>query len=363
MTKLTHFLLTGSILAMACTTSVCSVFAAEGMTEAAQAMTEIQEVTEAAEVPEEKKSSFLDTLSGGLDSLSGALDSLSGKVGSLSDSLSEGDVSLDKLFGEGGVLQGVLPEGTSLDGLLGSAEKYLKGADGKVSEAVKDALGKVKSLDDQADLSALGGYVETLLGQVLGSGAGAKAPSDASPDYLEEIFRKYENVREAEKAYIRERNAGIMDPGDVQIVTITSIWDNTDQEQEDTMALSYVTQNNYTKDEEDTLRFLDSASDAVFFTLQEEEDGSYTVTDARFSEDGEAYTASLEAFCDEIGIPLEDCMSTIQFSESMAVYDLQQYLEEHPEFKGIEYEGEVYTADGLNTLQDEILNELFGEAE
>lgn len=47
----------------------------------------------------------------------------------------------------------------------------------------------------------------------------------------------------------------------------------------------------------------------------------------------------------------------------MVLYDLEKYLEEHPDVKGIEFEGEIRTAEELDEIMITRMNELYDEAE
>jgi hypothetical protein len=183
-----HMLLTGTMMTMIAATSVSSVFAAESSTESVketQAATEAKEAQAATEAREEQGtqkaqdgkggllgalSDGVGALSGGLDSLSDTLDSWSGKL----ESLPEGKEALDGLFGKGGILEGVLPEGTDLDGLIGSVKERIADADGKVANALEDVREKVENAAGSIDLDTVNGYVGSLLGQVVGAGAGAE---------------------------------------------------------------------------------------------------------------------------------------------------------------------------------------------
>jgi hypothetical protein len=165
----------------------------------------------------------------------------------------------------------------------------------------------------------------------------------------------------SESAGAGNENAESMDPGDVQIVTNICIWEDADLDKEEIKVLAKIDQNNYTQNDKNELDFLSGAGDVVLFTLHAEDDGSYSVTDARFAEDGEGYLSSIEAFCDEVGTPLEDCMQTIDFADVMVLYDLEEYLNQHPDIKGIEYAGEVVDLEGLKTAQDNLLDLLLSE--
>jgi len=61
--------------------------------------------------------------------------------------------------------------------------------------------------------------------------------------------------------------------------------------------------------------------------------------------------------CSETGTSLDECLEDIEFADAMMVYDLETYLENHPEVAGIEYDGEIRTAEELDELWIEKFNE------
>ncbi|MBQ6321378.1 MAG: hypothetical protein IJI24_00765, partial [Lachnospiraceae bacterium] len=161
---------------------------------------------------------------------------------------------------------------------------------------------------------------------------------------LEAIMEISESIKDAQKQYILDHNADVLEPGDVQIVSNGSIYMD-EFTPEDTQIINFadMIQTNYRLDEENHLLLIGEAEDVVLFTHQKDEEGNYPVVEAVFAEDGEAYTSSLEEMCVKAGISLDECLESITFAEAIAPIDLQHYMQEHPEITGIEYQGEIRT--------------------
>ena len=106
----------------------------------------------------------------------------------------------------------------------------------------------------------------------------------------------------------------------------------------------------------DSLKQLGSARDTMLFTLETTEDGTLFVKDVKGTEDGENYAASLEALCEAYGTTSDDYEYLLILSEFDDVFDLVQYLDEHPEYERIEYMGELHTRDELNQISDKVFD-------
>jgi len=97
--------------------------------------------------------------------------------------------------------------------------------------------------------------------------------------------------------------------------------------------------------------------DAVVDAVKNEAGSLDAETLKEYAEDGENYMPSIEAMCSETGTSLDECLEDIEFADAMMVYDLETYLENHPEVAGIEYDGEIRTAEELDELWIEKFNE------
>ena len=272
---------------------------------------------------------------------------------------------LQSLFGDGGVLADVLPEGTDIDaivdsvdvdGIVNTISEQLDQADSDLSAIVDNVIEKVQSEAGDLNPDALTEYTEGLLGML----AGVFGENDS--DDLEELFRIHSDLREQEKMIILNRNAELMDPGDVQLVTISFIHED-DYSLDEIRVLSCIDQNNFSIDEENQMWLTGASQDVILFTHQKDENGNYPVKDASYAEDGENFGPSIEPFCEEVGADFDQCIETTELNKAMAVYDMKTYLDEHPDIKGIEYQGELRTSEELEEIWSGMLNDLYPEPE
>ena len=269
--------------------------------------------------------------------------------------------AVKSLFGAGGPLFGVLPEGTNIDEMVGTSREQMGQADQEIRQVLDEVAEKAQndSIDPNVQQDTLEEYAEALLERILGSADFEK--DDPLPfASLDEYLEVYDGIKNLEDDYIRERNAGSMEAGDVQIVASNSLADE-EIDEDQARRLACVIQNNYRMDEENQLRLVSSSEDVVLFTHQKDQDGNYLVTDAVFAEKGDNYESSIQALNLEMDDPSDELQEDLEASRIMVAYDLKEYLEEHPEVKGIEFEGEIRTAEELDEIMIDRLSKLYEE--
>ena len=74
---------------------------------------------------------------------------------------------------------------------------------------------------------------------------------------------------------------------------------------------------------------------------------------------------SLETLYEESGLvdSFDDVLQSLEVSREMVLIDLMQYMEDHPEITGIEFEGGIRTKEGLTEiLSDNLLKLADAEA-
>ena len=270
---------------------------------------------------------------------SGILDTLLGEEG-----------IAGQLFGEGGLLEGELPEGTDVDGMIDTLMGQLDEADSEIAQVA--GSDKAKEEYGSLDLDSLEEILTPVLGQLLTGGADLGDMGDLEGIDIEKLFAQGDMARELATDYILDKNADTLESGDVQIVDV--IYEEMGLSQEFPY-LTYVQQYNYTEDDEHQLHYLCGSADLLLMTLQEEEDGSLTALDAQVVE--EDYETFLQEFCAD-DTP-EDCLESIEFSKAYSPYTLAKYLEDHPEYTGLEYDGEMHTAEELNDIASDQLLVLY----
>ena len=264
---------------------------------------------------------------------------------------------ISALFGEGGPLSEVLPEGTDIDTMIGTAKEQLSEADKEIAGIVDKVAGAIEEEVGSIDADVLKKYAGELVGQFIGDADLGDLGALGDIGLVEDYFAMYECMNESEEAYIIDHNADLLDQADVQFVANNHIYRD-DIDADPIRSMHYMTEFTYRADEENQLWFVSGASDVVLFMHANDLEGGCPVIEASFSEDGENYMPSIEAMCEELGITVEEAMDSIDFAEVMLPYDLEQFLNEHPEYVGIEYDGEIRGAEELDTIFNERLDEL-----
>ena len=266
---------------------------------------------------------------------------------------------IEALFGEGGPLYGLLPEGTDTEAIVRAAGEQMDIVNRQFSRAIEEIVEKAESESVDFDQESLQKFAEALLGQFIGSRADGNDAGGFDFDSLDALIEVRNAIIDSEKEYVIEHNSGSMESGDVQIVASDVYHEDDDYEQEEFRMLSNMIQNNYRMDDENQLWLVDSSEDVILFTHERGQDGGYSIKDAVFAEKGDNYMSSVEALLIETGESVDDLEETLETSRVFVLYDLKDYLKEHPEVKGIEYEGEIRTAEELDQIWNVKLDELY----
>ena len=320
----------------------------------------------APEAAQEAASAIQETASTALEAAqeaaSAAQETASTAMEAAQEAAPDQEISVEKieaLFGEGGPLYGLLPEGTDTEAIVRAARDQMDLVNRQFSRVIEEIVEKSESGSVDFDEESLQKFAGVLLGRFIGGEEDGDA-DEFEFDSLDALIQAASDIRETEKEYIKEHNSGLMENGDVQIVA-ADIYHEDDYEQEEIRLLCNMIQNNYRMDEENQLRFVDSAEDVVLFTHENNPEGKYPVKDAVFAEKGDHYLSSVEALFNETGESVDTLEQDLELSRILVLYDLKDYLEKHPEVKGIEYEGEIRTAEELDDIWSARLDELFGD--
>lgn len=307
--------------------------------------------------------------------------SLGGKLGKLLDKVSElgsavgSDGSFAALFEEGGPLVQMIQKASgNTEQFMQSLVKALSDKSSAVykmiasfredpDQYVQDLIDKLSDKGSalyqavqSAAENAMGengsvnyGGVAEMIGLLLGGNLGSDA--DLSIDF----YYPGDEVYQACRAYFQEMNKEFMDEGDVQFVRSTVV-ENAQLEDGSVRQLGLFTQDNYAADGSD-MKCISGISIPCLFTLTQNEDGSWTVTDVVQTEDGDTYQESLVRMCEEMGTTVEEFYRVTDTNGLWEALDLESYLNEHPEIKRIEFRGEMLTAEELNKVSDELMTE------
>ena len=193
---------------------------------------------------------------------------------------------IEALFGEGGPLYGLLPEGTDTEAITGAAREQMDIVNRQFSRAIEEIVEKSESKSVDFDQESLQKFAEALLGQFIGSRADGNDAGGFDFDSLDALIEVRNAIIDSEKEYVIEHNSGSMESGDVQIVASDVYHEDDDYEQEEFRMLSNMIQNNYRMDDENQLWLVDSSEDVILFTHERGQDGGYSIKDAVFAEKG-----------------------------------------------------------------------------
>ena len=221
-------------------------------------------------------------------------------------------------------------------------------------EKAKEQIGEVRNEDGSLNMEALSSYGQGLYDKYV-SGAG----SDMSD--LDALFQKADNVNAAMENYILERNAELLKPGEIRLLAGGNVQAEDFSDLKEFREIYCAIQYNYNKDRDGCLRYADGNKEVILFSLREEEDGSITIVDTRFAEEGEKEEASLKEMCEELNVSYDEAAEMLAFDRAYDVQTLMDYMKENPDVTGIEYEGAVRTYEEFEEIEDRRMKELFPE--
>lgn len=336
------------------------------------------------------------------ESIGGLTGFLFEAAGQLSGALEE-DSPVLGMFEEGGLLSGLVPEGTdvkelakllrgeldedsafmqSAKGAAENADQFIEDLSGQLSDQDSELYQMVSVFSENADQ-----YVQDLQSQLADEGSalyqevkaaaenltdedgslneeavseiiglligGTPGYDDLMDDSLDGFVYPGDEVYETCREYVKELNKDTMDEGDVQLVA-QSVVQNAILDDGTVRQFGLFSQQNYALDGSD-LKRVSAATDVFLFTLTQNEDGSYTVTDTERSEDGEKYQESLVRMCEEMGVTEEKFYTDTGWIEASELLNNVVYMEEHPEIEHMEYMGEMLTPDEMRAKMNEVI--------
>ena len=266
-----------------------------------------------------------------------------------------------------------LPEKVNVGGALRTVGEILEDAGSAANQGLQSVADKITDEDGSVDWQKVENSAEELFdnltgGLSIGNTGGGAGEGETEQDLdalMADILAPYERADAVMFDYVAERNAEFMDAGDVQIFSKIPSYVG-DPEADEFKVLGDFTQVNYVIDG-NQMNMISAATDTLLLTLTKGEDGTYTVTDEKHAADGEDYADSLEALCEEVGIPVDD----VRVASVLGAYNdadaLAKYLNEHPEIATAEYQGEQMTAEELKALSDnytsDLMDSIFEETE
>ena len=276
------------------------------------------------------------------------------ETGSILDSL--GGLA-DQLFGEEGSLKDLLPEGTDIEGMVNTVKDQVEDLKNENSELIDSVVEMVKDEIGDYDMEKVSEVAGSILGAIMG-----EEGEDFDFAALDAYIAQYNAIKDSIKEYIAEKNADILEAGDEMIISLSLDYKEPEADAEEIRVFCQGLETNYTL-EGTELHVLNAAGDTFMFTFQAEEDGTLTIADVMQAEDGEGYTASVEAMAEAAGFTSDEAFALIDEIDLSELIDLEMYLEEHPEITGIEYMGEIRTADDFSELENQYFEEMYPDEE
>lgn len=221
---------------------------------------------------------------------------------------------------------------------------------GELDQMVGSLLGGLMGGEGEGDLSAVMG----LLGGFMGSegGEGGDFESLLSSYYESDEYKDQMARDEAIKAHVIDEYKDALMPGDEQIFFDYAFYPENAEQAQGNLQMGFYSLTNYAADGKD-LKMVGYASNIELLTLEKNEDGTYTVTEAVQAEEGEKYGESVAAMGAVYGVSLETIESNMTVSDWLALYQLETFMSEHPEYERVEYQGELRTAEELKVLDEE----------
>lgn len=172
----------------------------------------------------------------------------------------------------------------------------------------------------------------------------------------EEISDRLPALYSAINHHLLEETSEYLEAGDETV--FSRVIGELEEEEDGTVHLiGYFTIMNFDVDEEcpEDLLLKNGTGLTEYLTLELNEDGVYEVTDYITAEDGESYTENITEMCKLIGASPDAF-----YEEDLAyVFDLYDFLTNHPEYGHIEFIGELVSCEDLDNIVGELVSDYF----
>ena len=225
------------------------------------------------------------------------------------------------------------------------------------SQILDQLLAKFTDEKGSMDLSALTSLIGLLSPGETDTGA-EESEEIVIPagSYIEKMFKRDDMIRQ----HVAEEYQDTLEAGDVQVITII-IAPHTEDELR--YALGYYSLSNYTADGKD-LKFKNYAGNVEYLEYAVDDDMNFELVEAISAEEGENYSASVDALCEKYGEDREsfDYRTDEKHREWEELFDMISCLEDHPEYERMEFKGEMKTVDELQALYDDLFDVIMEEA-
>ena len=269
-------------------------------------------------------------------------------------SMAEDASTIDKVFSFIEKIRSEIAEHKDASEDAGEGEDSKGGFLAKIKEFL-DAIPEDKK--DELDQAVM-----QLLGKLVGD-AGLEGMDDlfAMEDETEDsesIDFDYTAWQNTTDEYATEVFNQILEPGDEQIL-FSFGFTKADGLYAETEILGSYGLANYTADGAD-LKMKNYAGKILLIYIEKNEDGTYTVTGAEQTEDGDGYEASLAALCEKYGISVESVQGSLESKDWLDTLSLIAFMNSHPQYERIEYQGELKTLEEIDKISDDLMRAVFG---
>lgn len=212
-------------------------------------------------------------------------------------------------------------------------------------EALDNLKQMITDEKGELDLSAVFGLLS-----IFGIGGNSDA-ADTEEEEISPYITALHNRDAITEAYLLKEHAEMIGEGDVPFISIFTV--SNEEENIDTL-LGRFTLIVYTLDGSD-LKYKDSVSETAYFVYKMDDDQNFEISEAVTARDDE----TLNALCGRHGISRED-FDRRTGEDDLAfftTFDMVLFLDSHPEYERIEYNGKMYTREEMDSLNTKILEE------
>ena len=276
-------------------------------------------------------------------------DGLRDKLRNLKEKVEAAVTGGDKADGSTSVTESLISK------LLAKLKESFSGQD--ADQVLGEILAGITDKDGNIDIDSL----MALIGMFTSGGTETAAEAAEDGEGGESPYiQALRNQDKAIEAHIMEEYKDMVEPGDVTIVIPMPVANEDDGLQE---ILGYYGLWCFTVDGKD-LKFKSFAGAPEFMAFSIDDDMNFEVVEAVRAEDGENYSASVDALCERYRVTRATFDSSTsgmsrEWGESFHLFD---YLENHPEYERIEYKGEMKTKEEMEAISDDCLGAIFDEA-
>ncbi len=229
--------------------------------------------------------------------------------------------------------------------LLHYAEEKCREKGIEPSEAIDLVMSLITNEEGKIDFSTVFSLINMLSGE----------SSGGDSTYMQEMDNRNKTIN----AYVINKYKDTLEPGDLQTIGMISILN---EEYDTRKTVAYISLANYTVEGKD-LKQKNFANSVEYLEFDVDENLNFTVSEAIPAEEGENYSASIDALCERLGVErarFDSACSQLEI-EWEETYEMMDLLETHPEYERIEYQGEMKTIDEMRAINGALFDQSWDE--